>query len=106
MNEDIKEKLYGICHELKITPMRTIIILIQLFVEGKINSMEVISKHNSYYEGVREDRLKNLKENRVSGNIAHEINQKGKSLKIKPMPKSLIKEIRKVKVALVNTIGK
>lgn len=100
MNEDLKEKLYGICRELKITPMRTIIILIQLFSDGKINSKEVISKYNSYYEGIREERLKNLRDNRVSGDVAHKLNQE------KLVPKSFIKKVRKIKVAFENALGK
>lgn len=127
MNEDLKEKLYGVCRELKMTPMRTIIILIQLFSDGKINSKEVISRYNSYYEGIREERLKNLRDNRVSGNVAHKINQSIKpiihketklddgstavfeypnKIKWKPMPKSFVKKVRKIKVAFENALGK
>ena len=75
LDKKLKDKFYGFCHELKMTPMRTIIILIQLFIEGQINSKEVLSRYNSFYQVIHQDRLKNLKENRVSGDVAHKINK-------------------------------
>lgn len=75
LDKDLKEKFYSFCRELKMTPMRAIIILLQLFTEGKINSREILTRYNSFYQVIHQDRLKNLKENRVSGDVAHKINK-------------------------------
>lgn len=78
LEESLKEKFYTFARELKITPMRTIIILIQMFVAGKINAKEVIAEYNVFFEKISKERLKHIKENRISGGLAYKISQENK----------------------------
>ena len=48
VDEDIKKKFYKLCYSLNITPMRTMLILMDRFASGKIDAMPILEDYKLF----------------------------------------------------------
>lgn len=76
----IKKKFYDLCHELKITPMRTMLILMERFARGKIDALPVIEDFRRFKSEENQRKTQRILKYRIDGKQAYKINRKKKDL--------------------------
>jgi antitoxin component of RelBE/YafQ-DinJ toxin-antitoxin module len=75
----LKANFYLVCKSLDITPMRTILILIERFSDGKIDAMPIVEDYKNFDVQDKLDRKNRMLVYRIDGGKAYRLNQKNKN---------------------------
>ena len=82
IDKTIKEKFYDICHSFNITPMRTILILISRFADGKIDALPIIEDYKAFKEQEVINKTQRILKYRIDGSSAYKINKAKKDVNL------------------------
>lgn len=80
LDKAIKKKFYDLCHSLKITPMRTMLILMDRFADGKIDALPIVEDYKNFKNNETDKKSQRLLKYRIDGKKAYQINKKNKDL--------------------------
>lgn len=80
LDKAIKKKFYDLCHSLKITPMRTMLILMDRFADGKIDALPIVEDYKNFKNSETDKKSQRLLKYRIDGKKAYQINKKNKNL--------------------------
>lgn len=74
----VKKRFYDLCKSLGLTPMRTILILIERFASGKIDALPILEDFKQFKATEKSNKVKRILKYRVSGTEAYKINKERK----------------------------
>lgn len=80
VDKQIKKKFYDLCYSLKITPMRTMLILMDRFGDGKIDALPIIEDYKTFKGDEKITKTNRILKYRIDGKQAYKINSKNKNL--------------------------
>lgn len=80
VDKEQKKKFYDLCHGFNMTPMRTMLILMDRFSDGKLDAMPILQEYKEFKASETDRKSQRLLRYRIDGNQAYKINKKNKVL--------------------------
>jgi len=78
VDKKVKKKFYDLCYSLNLTPMRTMLILMDRFADGKIDAMPILEDFKNFKAEEKIRKSKRILKYRIDGDIAYKINKRNK----------------------------
>lgn len=78
IDEDLKNKFSSTCYIHKVKPMGLLIVFISMFVNNDLDRNKFIENYQEYKNLINIKKRELLKENRITGDLAHKLNQSRK----------------------------
>lgn len=75
VDKKVKQSFYHLCHSLNLTPMRTMLILIERFANGQIDATPIMSDYATFKEREKITKTNRILKYRIDGGKAYAINQ-------------------------------
>jgi antitoxin component of RelBE/YafQ-DinJ toxin-antitoxin module len=83
INSVDKESFYCKCEELNMTPMRVMIIMMEKFAQGKIDSEAIFERYKQFKKQEVDNKIKRIIKYRIDGGKAYQISNRKKQQDLK-----------------------
>lgn len=78
IDKELKEEFSLVCSAHKIKPMGLLIVFISMFSKNDLDRNTFINRYVDYKDNINSKKRKLLQENRITGDLAHRLNQSRK----------------------------